>query len=139
MSKIYLLFPFLVGLCTVVQGALNREISEKWGLSWALVWTSIVVLVLTLIMTVTPYFPGKITWSDYKWWYVIPGLCGFLIIVGIPFSIGKIGALNTFLVIIASQIIVSGAWDRIVEGMTLSWTRMLGAFVTMIGVWLASK
>ena len=137
--KLFYLVPIVVGLCTVVQGALNKQLSQQWGLSWALVITSVLVLLFSFMLLWSGAYAGEFQISSLKWWHFVPALCGFLIILGIPLSIGKVGALSTFLLIIASQIVVSGMWDRFVEGMTLSWTRVLGAFVTMVGVWLASK
>lgn len=38
------------------------------------------------------------------WWYLTPGLCGFLIVLLTPESIAKLGAPTTFSIIIATQL-----------------------------------
>ena len=55
-----------------------------------------------------------------RWWYFIPGLCGFLIVFGIPYGIIRIGALLTITLMICTQIITSIFWDTFVEQIPLS-------------------
>jgi len=139
MNPLYYALPVAVGVCGVLQAGLNRRIAEEWGLAWVVMWNTLIVLVLTAIVIGLGLFPGKINFSTMKWWHMLPGLFGFVIVLCIPVSISKIGALNSFLVLISVQILVSGAWDKIVEGAELSWTRVLGASLALAGAWLATK
>jgi bacterial/archaeal transporter family-2 protein len=139
MLKIFWMLPFVVGICTVMQGALNKRLATEWGLGWALLWNSLICAVLAGLLVAFNLYPGKINFVEMKWWHFLPGLFGFVIILLIPLSISKLGALNSFLILVCSQIIVSGAWDQIVEGISLSWTRLLGACLALLGAWLATK
>lgn len=138
MNLLYLL-PFAVGICGVLQGALNRRMAADWGLGWVVMWNTLIVLVLTSVVIALGLYPGKIQLGQLKWWHFLPGLFGFVIVLCIPLSISRIGALSSFLIIISSQILVSGAWDKFVQGVDLSWTRILGASLALAGAWLATK
>jgi uncharacterized membrane protein YdcZ (DUF606 family) len=137
-NLLYLL-PFAVGICGVLQGALNRRMAADWGLGWVVMWNTLIVLVLTSVVIALGLYPGKIQLGQLKWWHFLPGLFGFVIVLCIPLSISRIGALSSFLIIISSQILVSGAWDKFVQGVDLSWTRILGASLALAGAWLATK
>lgn len=138
MNAFYLL-PFAIGIVGVLQGALNGRLSQQWGLGWTVLWNTITILVLSTIVVALGIFPGKINLAAFKWWHLLPGLFGFLFVLFIPLSISRIGALNSFLILISSQLLVSGAWDKFVEGVDVSWTRALGACLALIGTWLASR
>ncbi len=139
MKNMFYILPFFVGICSVMQGALNKKLATEWGLGWAIMWNSIIVIVLAGIIVGMNLYPGKMNLAALKWWHMLPGLFGFAIIMLIPLSISKIGALNSFLILISSQILVSGLWDILVEGVSLSWTRMIGASLALMGAWLATR
>jgi uncharacterized membrane protein YdcZ (DUF606 family) len=131
--------PLLAGAAGVLQGGLNKRLAPEWGLAWVLVITSIIVLVLSGVLLLTNAYPGKLSWSDMKWWHALPGFLGFAVILCIPISIEKLGALPSFLMVLASQIVVSGLWDRFAEGVALSGPRLIGAALAILGAWLATK
>ena len=137
--NLFYLLPFVVGICGVLQGVLNRRMAAEWGLGWVVMWNTLIVLVLTAVVIAMGLYPGKIQWGQLKWWHFLPGLFGCVIVLCIPLSISRIGALSSFLIIISSQILVSGAWDKFVQGVDLSWTRILGASLALAGAWLATK
>jgi uncharacterized membrane protein YdcZ (DUF606 family) len=137
--NLFYLLPFAVGICGVLQGALNRRMAAEWGLGWVVMWNTLIVLALTSVVIALGLYPGKIQLGQLKWWHFLPGLFGFVIVLCIPLSISRIGALSSFLIIISSQILVSGAWDKFVQGVDLSWTRILGASLALAGAWLATK
>ena len=137
--KLYYLLPFVLGFIGVLQGTINKQLANSIGLSYALLFNSILVLILAGGLLLFGFFPGKFSFSELKWWAVLPGLFGFMIILGAPIAIAKLGALNTFLIIVLSQIIVSGLWDQFVENIAISWTRVVGSFIVFLGAWLATK
>ena len=139
MKNLFLLLPFVVGICSVLQGGVNKRIAADWGLSWAIMWNSILVIILAGIVLWGGWYPGKINLAAVKWWHFLPGIFGFIIIFCIPISISKIGALNSFLILVTSQLIVSGLWDRFAEGISISWTRIAGASLALVGAWLATR
>ncbi len=137
--KAYYLLPFILGLIGVLQGTINRQLANSIGLSYALVFNSVLVLIFTTVLLLLGFFPGKFSLSELKWWSILPGVFGFSIILGAPIAISKLGALNTFLIIVLSQIIVSGLWDQFVENIAISWTRVVGSIIVFLGAWLATK
>ncbi len=145
-----LVVPVVVGLSTVFQAGLNRSISKDWGLGSALLMNSLVVAALSALAWLLSrnadsrlsVIMGE-TWSDlmkdqagafqqFSWWYAIPGLFGFLIITGIPIAIQKVGALQTFIVLIGSQIIGSLLWDLLIEKRPVNTIRLVGAGLSFL-------
>jgi transporter family-2 protein len=144
-----LLLPIVVGLATVFQGGLNRSISKDWGLASALLLNSIIVAIFSLIAWA--YFKWNTTsrlatlmgdqagaFQTYAGWYWVPGLLGFIIILGIPLSLQKVGALQTFVILIASQIVGSLIWDAMIEGRAINAARVIGAALSFFAAALVN-
>jgi len=75
--------------------------------------------------------------SDLGWKILLPGLCGFTIVMGIPWAMSKIGALKVFLAMIFAQIVFSVMWDFWVDGVPLSAKRIVGGLITLVGAIVA--
>ncbi|MEO5668504.1 MAG: DMT family transporter [Bdellovibrionota bacterium] len=138
MNPVVYVLPLIVGLCGVLQGGLNKRLAAEWGLGWVLMSTSVLVLLFSGVLLALDVYPGKMNFSELKWWHALPGVFGFLVVLCIPISIARIGALPSFLIVVASQIVASGAWDKFVEGAELPWTRVAGASLALVGAWLAT-
>ena len=69
---------------------------------------------------------------------ILPGIFGFCIIAGIPWAISKLGAAKVFVGIVVAQVTVSMLWDTLVDGKPLSWMRLAGALLAIVGVALVS-
>lgn len=118
-------------------------IADKNGLAFALNFSNAVVLVTGLIvLTLIPIFfrtdfseilKYRFDAKNLAWWYIIPGICGLLIVTIIPYSIYKVGAAKIFVAIIAAQVVASLVWDAKVEGTSLDIWRIAGAIITCIG------
>jgi len=139
MLRVDFLIPFIVGFCAVIQAGLNRKIAASWGLSWTIVLNTSILLAVGFLCLSMGLWSGKAASSTFRLWYLIPGLAGFAIVAGLPLSVGKIGALSTFLILISAQIIFSALWDKGFEGIALSWTRALGATLVLVGAWIATR
>ncbi len=144
---LFLLFPVLFGFCSVLQGGLNRRIVQYWSLPTAVLFNGLVLLSSASLFFALFYYLGdrlpeslriKWDWGVWRPWFVLPGLMGLALVFGIPWSISQWGALKTFVVIIASQVVMSMIWDVAVEGLALSYLRMGGAVLTVLGAVLAS-
>jgi len=130
--------PVILGVLAVLQAGLNRRISESWGIGGALLLNAIVLAIIAIILYYAGAFNNsKISMSDFKVWFIIPGFLGLCLVAGLPMAIAKWGALNTFLWLIASQIIASGFWDFLVEGQPFSWKKLAGGMIAIAGAWLA--
>lgn len=140
---IYWLLSFLTGAVIVAQGGLNRKITTTWGLSGAILLTSILVLIFSgvfywLCVAYPNMFPKsfnpKLDMGSFKWWYIIPSLCGFIIICAIPALIPTIGASNVFLCIVIGQLFFSVLWDLKFEMITPSPQKLIGIGIALLGI-----
>ena len=107
--------------------ALSRDL---WQIAFGAVWAQ------------PKFFPGEYLLqgrlTDFKFWWVFPGICGFLLVTGLAVSASRIGALQTFVICIASQVTCGLIWDSVVEGKALTIARVVGALVTVAGALIAS-
>lgn len=136
---------FGLGTVAVLQAALNRRIAASFGLAPAIALNAVVVLFAAGCFL----FAANRGWinamgpetslREIQWTWLIPGFFGFAIIAGLPWAIARIGALNVFVTVVAAQMTVSTAWDAVVEGVELSWTRIVGGLLAVAGAILASR
>lgn len=141
------LLPIILGGAAVMQAVLNKTIAGTNGLSTACLINGFVVAVCAaifflLVYWFPDYFPEIIhirkTEQTFQWWYLIPGLIGFSLILVIPLVITEVGALSVFLGIIAGQIIVSLVWDARFENIPVNGIRLAGAMMTFVGALLVA-
>jgi len=132
----------MIGLGTVLQGGLNRRIAGAAGLTQAAllnaVITLVVVAVLVLIVRLAPqrfpeFFRSRGWPEDAAWWYVLPGVCGVLIVVGVPLAISRIGASKTFLLMMSFQMLGSLFWDASIEAKPINLARVIGVALAFLG------
>jgi len=136
------LFPAFLGMAATLQSGLNRQIAQNWGLASAVLMNALVLTTTGCLVFLgqrlyPEYFPEifrqKGSLSGFSLWYLVPGLCGFSIVVGMPWGIQKFGALRVSLLFIAAQILTSIIWDASVEGRPVTSPRVLGTLLTLIG------
>jgi len=150
MEFFFLILAVVVGLATVVQGGLNRLVGGAIDLNTAILLNSIVVLIISaLFYLFAKFFPQAVgaffrpqeldlqRISELGWKVILPGICGFTIVMGIPWAMSKAGALQVFLAMIFAQILFSSIWDLSVEGVPLSAKRIIGGVITLIGAIVA--
>lgn len=137
------LIPIAVGISGILQGGFNRNMSNNMSLTSALLIGNVLVLLYSLILYVGVYkfpdsFPEMFRLRDslpnFKWWYIIPSICGFIIISGIPLGISKIGAVKVTVLIVVAQMITSIIWDLSVEKLPVNTMKALGLFFSLIAV-----
>ncbi len=142
------LLPFAVGVAAVLQGVLNRRVMSEWGLSAAVLLNSLVFLVvslglLALARSRPELFPDSFapsaSWSTLAWWFILPGLFGMVIVLGIPWAIDSLGAARVFVGIVAAQMVASLVWDHFMEGVELSLERVGGTVLAVVGAWLVGR
>jgi transporter family-2 protein len=136
-----LLLPVFLGAIGILQGALNRSMSSTIGLTWMCIIGNIITLLTCFIFyfvvkTYPDSFPEFIRLKDltFKWWYVLPGIMGFLFVAGLPFAIFKVGAVKTTVGLIAAQMTTSVLWDVFVEGISLNPSKGLGILFALLSV-----
>ena len=134
-----------LGSFGVLQAALNRRVAATWGLAPTIFFNGVVVIVLCAAF----YFAAKRGWVDaiegetrlsqVRLWWILPGVFGFLLITGLPWAVGQIGATQVFVGVVFAQMATSLVWDRVVEGLELSWPRVVGACLCAAGVALTMR
>lgn len=146
--QLAIFIPLSLGLAAVLQAALNRRIAVHIGLPQSVMLTNVVAflcaLALSLIMRSFPsLLPQGFAAQQPMWrpalWYVVPGLCGFAFILGMPISFGRLGVFQSLLLLIASQLVVGLLWDQLVEGRPVTGLRILGACITLFGAGLVLR
>jgi transporter family-2 protein len=145
--KLAILIPVCLGAAAVIQATLNRQIAERWGLAAAAVLNTLIATVCSVAMLVyfmasaprTDIFRTSFAAADFRAWWLLPGLFGIGIVVGLPWAVGKAGALPTFVSFVAAQMLTSAVWDRVVFGIPFSASRAIGAALALVSVLLVSK
>lgn len=144
---IALFLSITLGLASVLQGGLNRQIATTWGFTAAAFFNTLVLLVsITALFIISRRYPAMLpevlrernSFSSFSWWYLLPGLCGLYIILGMPLVISKIGAVKLFMGFIAAQLVGSLIWDACMEGMPVNAIRIIGVALSFLAVWLVS-
>ncbi|MBZ4418349.1 DMT family transporter [Myxococcus sp. RHSTA-1-4] len=141
------LVPLLCGLAVVAQAGLNRRFAGQWGLLSAVLVNMVVATVATFgVYAVARYVPGLMADSSgaqgrffdgFTPWHLLPGLCGVLIVLGMPAAIGRLGAVQSVLLLMAAQLLTSLIWDALVEGRPATLARVLGSAVAFAGAAIA--
>lgn len=147
MSILPLALALLLGAAAVFQASLNRQIAVSVGLPAAALLNATVLLLIAALgfsyaLTTRSGLPGEAdalgVLRHFSWWWCIPGMLGFALVMGLPYAVSKIGALNVFVAVVAAQMVTSLLWDTFVEGVQPSGMRAVGALLTVAGVLLVS-
>lgn len=147
MASPFAIIPLFLGALAVLQAALNRKILTHLGLSYAVILNATVLLVIASVFACVlrfgpsgfpPEFRGKLALDQFRWWFIVPGCCGFFIVSGVPWSLSKVGALTVFVSLVAAQVVASALWDAAFEGQPLSPTRIAGGVLAIGAVVLVS-
>ncbi len=137
----------IAGAFGVWQAGMNKVVADSLGFTASLLFNGVFFLLFNLIFFVFVYLKPKmvaqefvIQWalSDFRWWWVVPGLMGFILVMGLAVSVGRIGAVQTIVISIAAQIFASIAWDIAQGDHEINKLRLAGAFVTLVGAVLAT-
>lgn len=138
---VYLL-PLFAGAAIVGQGGLNRHLARGLGLASALALNSLTLLAasgtLFVVSQLRPeWLPAlfRAPAESGRWpaTFLLPGLLGFTILTCVPVAISRLGALQTFVIVVASQLVLSGVWDAWIEDRPFSVDRAIGAGLALAG------
>lgn len=146
---IFLCGAFALGILSVLQGGMNKEIGESWGLPAAVFLNSLILATASfafyLVTRNSPQWFSPIFHDHGSFknippiWWVLPGTMGFFLVMGIPPIISKIGAMNMFIGLVCAQVVTSILWDYFWEQHSISMVRLLGAVFSIIGAVLVSR
>jgi bacterial/archaeal transporter family-2 protein len=146
--------PVILGIAVVLQGVLNRKIGSAIGLSTAVFINALVFLILSAALLTASYFKPnlfpeflRIPSTPWKnaidqsgasvWLYWVPGLCGFLLVLGVPFAIQSIGPSKTFVILVSAQIAFSVLLEAASQSDLSPW-KFLGAALAITGAYLVA-
>ncbi len=140
------LIPLLIGLVSVFQATLNRQVAREWGLAPAAVLNMVVALCIALVFVGYSLTRGAgagifrihLELGLFRWWWLLPGLFGCVIVFGLPWAVEKLGALPVFVVLVGAQMCASAGWDRWVEGVPLTTPRVIGALLAVVSALLVN-
>lgn len=141
------LVPFALGVVAVLQATMNKEISTQVGLAAATALNMAGAAVCAFAFAAVCALRGETngiarwTWDPaaFRAFWCLPGAIGFVIVLGLPWAVQRIGALSTFVALVAAQVVTSAAWDRVAEGVPLSPARIAGALCAIAAVVLTSR
>ena len=140
--KLALLVPFILGCLAVVQVALNKRIAASMGLTQAVILNAFVLLAVAVAFWLYAratrgdfgeWMSGSGGPGDFALWWIVPGLCGLTLVAGMPWAVQRIGALQTFVALVAAQMVFSLAWDYFVDGIPVNVPRVIGAGLAVAG------
>jgi transporter family-2 protein len=145
--QIDLVLPFVLGVVAVLQATLNKEIAAHTGLAAATAMNMAVAATCAFAFAAWCATRGDATglqrWSfaasAFRAWWLVPGAIGFVIVLGLPWSVQRVGALSTFVALVGAQMLTSALWDWLAGGIPLSPSRIAGALCTIVGVVLLSR
>lgn len=138
-----LLIPLALGALGILQGTLNKEVSNTIGVAQTTFISSIATLLFCIPLYYTvkfypQYFPEffhvKAPFTTYKWWYIFPGLFGVFIVAGLPLAFSKLGAVKVTVGLIAAQMIASVLWDTFIDKLPMAWPKLLGMGFAVLSV-----
>lgn len=138
----------LAGVLGVAQAGFNKVIGDSWGFSASLLLNGFVFLGCNAILFSAVHFYPKYfssayliqgNLSQFRWWWITPGIFGFVLVLGLAYSVLRIGATQTFVISVAAQIVFGLLWDIGVENRQVAMTRLAGASLAFLGALLASR
>lgn len=137
------LIPIAIGIAGILQGGVNRNMSNDIGLAHSILIGNIIIVFYSLALYIwvqksPESFPSfirvKESLMSFKWWYVFPSIFGFIIVAGIPYGIYKLGAVKVTVVIVAAQMLSSILWDIFIEKSPINLFKSLGLLFAAISV-----
>lgn len=141
------LFSILAGVLGVTQAGLNKIIGDSWGLSGSLFLNGVIYMVCNALLFGAVYYIPRYfsdeylvqgNLSQFRMWWIFPGICGFLLVTGLVYSVLKIGAAQTFVLCVSAQIVFGIVWDFTVENRPVAMMRLAGAALVLVGAVLSS-
>jgi transporter family-2 protein len=142
MKILFLLIPVLLGVIGLLQGGLNKEIGHIIGVAQA----TLVGMVITLLIAIVffyavkfspeffaPIYHIKAPIFTWRWYFIIPGILGFLIVSLLPWAFLELGAVKATILIVAAQMIFSVFWDISVEKLPINSSKIIGMVFVFIG------
>lgn len=141
------IMSIIAGAFGVWQAGMNKVIADSLGFTFSLVFNGFFFLVFNLIFFIIVWvkpqslpseFAIRFAFEQFRWWWIVPGFMGFALVMGLAVSVGRIGAVQTFIISIAAQVFASILWDVLQSDQEINKIRLIGAGVTLVGAIIAT-
>jgi len=142
-----MLAAFVIGLITVLQSGLHKNMLMGNGLLSVVALNAVIAFVISMLLffahkysliALPESFSGQGSFQFKKWWYIVPGICGFIIVIGFPLAISYMGAAQVFIIAVAGQCVGSLLWDILIEQNSPTLVKGLGVLLTLVGAFLTT-
>jgi len=142
---IWAVLALLAGAMLPIQAGVNAELARLVGqpvrsalISFAVGTGALLLLAFALTGASWPW--GRMLQAP--WWVYVGGLLGVVYVVGVIVLAPKLGALLTFALLIAGQLLASLALDHLgvlYPKHPINAARVLGVLLILLGVWLVRR
>ncbi|MFN8358217.1 MAG: DMT family transporter [Spirosomataceae bacterium] len=141
-----LLFGLVLGTILPIQASLNAQMQKVVGSPiWSAFLSFLAGTICLFVYGIVTRLPVSQLWSarSVPWYLWLPGVIGAIYVGSVIMLIPRLGVALTFGLVIAGQLIISILLDHFgwfgVTVREVSWGRMAGAVLLLIGVWLIRK
>lgn len=142
MKWVYII-PLLIGVLGIFQGALIKNMALEIGMAHATLIATTITFFLAvglffLVRGNAQIFPSffslKHSFTYFRWWYLIPGLITFFILLFFPSAMNELGAVKVTILVVAGQIIFSTFWDFFIENIAITLFKLLGIVFAILSL-----
>lgn len=140
-TLIYALLALVAGSCIAMQASANSKFRQNidsplWAAYFS-IWGTFLAFSATILI-LRPTWPGWETLRQTQWWNWIGGPLGALIVLAGASLTSKLGAAAFIALVVGGQLLSSllldhYGWMGLLQ-QSLSWGRVLGALLVLLGV-----
>ena len=146
----FVIVPLTIGLLSVLQTTLNRQMADRWGLADVMLLNVLVMLLCTLLLSLLAHQKTPPSWlptifvakgeiqNQIGVMNFLPGLFGLAVILGLPYATLHLTVAHVFVVFMGTQLLASIAWDIMIQNIPMTPLKGLGALFTLIGIVLVN-
>ncbi|WP_210396675.1 DMT family transporter [Motiliproteus sediminis] len=133
----------IAGVAITVQGQLMGIMDRGLGTMESVFITYAVGGVLAALLLLLFRGGNLGQWQQLPWWVLSSGIVGLVIVSGIGYSVGQLGAVGAFTVIVAVQFFVATLIDHFglfgAPVREIGLRKLTGIGTLMLGVWLTLR
>lgn len=143
MLYLTLFLGLLGGIAVGLQGPLVSIMSQRVGTLGSIWIIHVAGMVGATFLLLLGGKGSLAAWRTVPWYVLGAGLLGLVVLSTISFTIPRIGAANSAILIIVAQLLVSVVLDHFgllgIDIRRLDSTRTLGIGILILGTWLAVR
>ncbi|NDJ77102.1 MAG: DMT family transporter [Chloroflexi bacterium] len=140
---IVVLFGLAGGIAVGLQSPLASLISQRVGVMESAFIVHFGGAVAAALVLVTQRGGNLAQWQRAPWYALLAGALGLVVLSAVSFSIPRVGAVPTIVLVVAGQMLISVVIDQFglfgAEVRPMEVSRLLGIGVLCVGVWLVVR